>query len=170
RQSSSSSSLALVSELPVVMSASSSSMAGLDDIGLEPKVSATPSRKRKRGSASLPSSSNVAAIEKPSNQSEASDFHRQEAGSGISTDNRRPAKGQGQTQFHSALTDNSIVPDALGSLSPRAVAACQLSYLSINESVVDSGSEGSGPTTDESYAQPSPPDLPKFRFTEHGPP
>jgi hypothetical protein len=65
-------------------------------------------------------------------------------------------------------------PDALGSLSPRASAAHQLSYLAIGDGAVDGASEAPEPsaTTPSQPSSSKDSDLPTFRFTvqsTHGP-
>ena len=134
-----------------------------DDVGLEPTVPSTPSRKRKRNASSPSSSSTFAATEFISNCSEVSNVPGQLARSATNfhTENQSPTKDQSRTQsptrFHDTPVDKAVAPDTHGSLSPRAAATRQLSYLSIDESVVDSASEASDPTTIKTPSHSSPP-------------
>jgi hypothetical protein len=132
----------------------------IDNVGPEPKTPSTPSRKRKRGIHSRSPSTQTATEFKSHRSGLPSLRTGPPTDSDTKTDSRFPEAEQ-------PTADKLIPPDALGSLSPRASAAYQLSHLAIEEGVVDGAFETSEASA-TAFSRPSSSkdsDDPTFRFT-----
>jgi hypothetical protein len=129
----------------------------LDNVDLEPKAPSTPntpSRKRKRSMSSRSPSTGAAIPNYISMSNEELNVSspKTESPTDVEAKNQSPHLG-----ILLSVADKvvNVAPDTLGSSSPRTVAARQLSYLAIEEGVVDRVPDSSDATAFKTLSRPS---------------